>query len=314
MEMALICSEELLHSTVVEKISLFFDNDPLASLTVLARTNLDHCSLKNYDLFFVLGGDGTLFTLTHYLQKGYIVGIHAGNDRSVGHFMGISLAQERLSGQGCLQEKMKLLGEKAIEEREAGATASPTFTKYNRLKACIHKATGTSLPVDLAFNEYAIGNNLFGRPSKYLLSLERDDTAGPVHPSSRGEWQRSSGVIVSTYHGMSGWVRHLLCGDYVQKENGSKISKDGSHYVDIRRDYLNKGHMDNSEFFYIVREPMHDVTKLSGFTRKLTLTSDMAGGIISLDGFNEYPFERNDRIVIEMSQRPLQLFSKKKIP
>ena len=60
----------------------------------------------------------------------------------------------------------------------------------------------------------------------------------------------------------------------------------------------------------MVREPMGPMELRSGFTTQLTLTSDMVGGIVSLDGFNEVPFERNDEVLIEMSTYPLWLLRK----
>lgn len=287
MRLALICNEELVHSPQIEKIRSYFDDHSRHSIQVMPRDDLHNDRLRDIGVYFVVGGDGTLFTLTHYLKKGFIVGIHAGEDKSVGHFMGLSLAEEKLSGKGCLQDKMISLADSIGLNR---GFIENSFHLYHRLKAHIIKATGITVPVDMAFNEYALGNNLFGRPSKYHLSVLSSDST----PSHR-EWQRSSGVICSSHQGMSGWSRHIMARD---------------RYDGLIEEYKRKANQKIPEFFYMVREPMGPMELRSGFTTQLTLTSDMAGGIVSLDGFNEVPFERNDEVRVEMSNYPLWLLRK----
>ena len=107
MRFAVICNEEFLHSPQIEKIVDYFQDHSHHSLEIMARNNLHHRKLKGIGIYFVLGGDGTLFTLTHYLKKGFIVGVHTCQENSVGHFMGLSLSTETFSGKNCLQEKME---------------------------------------------------------------------------------------------------------------------------------------------------------------------------------------------------------------
>lgn len=287
MRLALICNEELVHSPQIASIEDYFCERVDHKLYVMPRNDLHHDRLKDIGIYFVMGGDGTLFTLTHYLRKGFIVGIHADQDKSVGHFMGLSLARERLRGEGCLQEKMVSLVEGIASN--SGFVKS-VFGLYYRLKGHIRKATGITVPVDMAFNEYALGNNLFGRPSKYRLSVLTTGSSPPAR-----EWQRSSGVICSTMQGISGWVRHILPQD---------------RYDEVMAAYSIKMNQTVPELFYIVREPMNDAVLESGFATQLVIESDTAGGIVSLDGFNEVPFERNDEVVIEVSTHPLWLLRK----
>ena len=303
MRLAIISNEELIHSPMIKRIVDYFSDHTDHTMEVMARNNLHHQRLKGVGVYFVLGGDGTLFTLTHYLQKGFIVGVHAGEDNSIGHFMGLSLAKEKLEGDGSLQEKMASLVNSIESNKDFTERA---FVFYHRLKAYINKATGITVPVDMAFNEYAMGNNLFGRPSKYFLSVLSEGTR-----SSPGEWQRSSGVICSTLQGMSGWSRHIVAPSLPRSSDPSLAHNDNPlDYETIIGEYRRKVRQKIPEFFYMIREPMHRIEVNSGFTTKLTLTSDMAGGIISLDGFNEVPFERNDEVVVEVSDYPLWLLRK----
>ena len=284
MRFAVVCNEEFFHSPQIEKIVDHFTDHPDHHLEIMARNNLHHRELKGVGIYFVLGGDGTLFTLTHYLKKGFIVGIHTGLENSVGHFMGLSLATERFTGKNCLQEKMEAILENTASDEDF---VERSFSIYHRLKGRINKATGITVPIDMAFNEYALGNNLFGRPSKYALSILSDSSI----PSPM-EWQRSSGVICSTLQGMSGWSKNIL-----NEEQNEMFME-------------NYNKMENSKFFYLVREPMHRIEYRIGFTTRLTLISDMAGGIMAHDGFNEVPFDRNDEVVVEGSPYPLKLFRK----
>ncbi len=325
MRIVLVCSEELQHSILVERLRAFFGKREDMDLLILSRNNLNHADLEGVSLYFTLGGDGTLFTLTHYLKEGFIVGIHSCGERSVGHFMGLSAKDPMERENGNLPKLMLKL---ALEVRSKGERISALashFSRYQRLEARIERATGITIPVDLAFNEYAIGNDLFGRPSKYVILVHEDEGGeGDI----KEEWQRSSGLITSTYHGMSGWISYVLCdhcyhgqtrpngGGNNKRITGSdgilydQINPGPTRYENIMEEFKYSVERDAGKFFYIVREPMDRVNLKMGFTSKLVIVSDMASGIISLDGFNEYPFERNDRIIIEMSDEPLYLLRK----
>lgn len=236
----------------------------LGAETVLSRNNLNTRSLA-VDAVVVIGGDGTLFYATHYLQTGYLIGLHIGDNNSKGHFF-----------------KAKSVAEvkKILKRLEKGDTAG--FGKFSRLKASVVTATGRVYSIDKAFNDYAIGNTKFGLPSKY--SLHTDEAEKP-------EFQRSSGIVVPTIQGLTGWAKNIA------QDSFKGVSK---KYCACQY----------TKFPYLVREPMEDYEHPLGFTKKLTITSDMHEGVVAVDGFRQFPIERGDTIIIERSTQDLWLYNR----
>ena len=235
----------------------------LGADTVLSRNNLNTPSLA-VDAVVVIGGDGTLFYATHYLQTGYLIGLHIGDKNSKGHFF-----------------KAKSVAEvkKILKRLEKGDTAG--FGKFARLKASVITATGRVYSIDKAFNDYAIGNTKFGLPSKYYIHTDEDD---------KKEFQRSSGIVVPTIQGLTGWTMNIV----------------PQQFKDISQKYAS---CQDTKFPYIIREPMDDLKQSIGFTKKLTITSDMHEGVVAVDGFRQFPVERGDTIIIERSSQDLWLYN-----
>ncbi len=289
MHIPIVYQEEYTNSLALKKIEYVVEETFGEDTTIesVSRTNLHARYFVNADLVIVFGGDGTLLTATHFIKRGVIVGVHTRHEGSLGHFMPLTIETLRAH----------------LEDyRATEAYLSTHFTRYHRLSAKIEKASGTVSPVDLAFNEYAIGNDLFGRPSKYTLKphLECGPNASEEERklAREGEFQRSSGVLCSTFQGMTGWVGNVLPSDEFEAR------------MDEYRALLNDGPRQNRQFFFINIHPMsRDYRLNAGFTDRLVIHSNMVGGIIALDGFNEFPFDRNDRLVIEGSDFPLWLLT-----
>lgn len=229
---------------------------------LLRRDELDIHKM-DVDAVVVIGGDGTLFYSTHYLSKGYIIGLHTGKQNSIGHFI-----------------KTKTFEEVEMVLARLNKGDATGFEQFQRLKASIVTATGRKYNIDKAFNDYAIGNSKFGLPSKYYIST--DDMDEP-------EFQRSSGIVVPTIQGMTGWAKNII----------------PEQFGTIYDEYKSKT---NGEFPFFIREPMGDYRNVTGFTTKLTISSDIHRGIIAVDGFRDLPIERGDKIIIERSKNPLWLY------
>lgn len=235
----------------------------LGADAVLSRNNLNTRSLA-VDAVIVIGGDGTLFYTTHYLQTGYLIGLHIGGKNSKGHFF-----------------KAKSVAEvkKILKRLEKGDTTG--FGKFSRLKASVVTATGRVYSIDKAFNDYAIGNTKFGLPSKY--SLHTDE-------ARKREFQRSSGIVVPTLQGLTGWAKNIA----------------PQQFEELTKKYSS---CEDTKFPYLIREPMEDYGHILGFTKKLTITSDMHEGVVAVDGFRQFPLERGDNIIIERSSQDLWLYT-----
>jgi NAD kinase len=233
------------------------------------RDELHYTKLQDADLVIVFGGDGTLFSTTHYMKAGLILGVNCGTK---GFFLNefpehhLGFASFKNNKEDPLVDAVDdiLLNEKPYNYQ---------ILAYPRLSCRVFSATGREYRIDRAFNDYAVGNDLYGRPSKYTIL---------------GEHQRSSGIIVSTLHGLGGWVKHIV--------------SDGA-YKEIRDDYIE--HAQEEKFFFIVREPMDDYKYSLGFSNSLEIDIDMAGGLVSLDGFNQFPVSRGDKVLIKQSKYPI---------
>jgi NAD kinase len=234
----------------------------LGADTLLRRDDL-HRSKLDVDIIVVIGGDGTLFYSTHYLQEGHIIGLHIGNRHSIGHFFKVREVSQVKD---------------ILEKIEAGDNSG--FKQFPRLKASIVTGTGREYSLEKAFNDYAVGNSKFGLPSKYFIN-----TGG-----KEAEFQRSSGIVIPTLQGMTGWAKNII----------------PERFEKFLEEY--RSHSETGHFPYFVREPMDDYNLISGFTSCLEITSDMHHGIVAVDGFRDFPVERGDKIIIEMSSYPIYMY------
>jgi len=230
---------------------------------VLLRRDELHQSKLDVDVIVVIGGDGTLFYSTHYLLEGHIIGLHIGNKHSIGHFFRVKDVP-----------KVKQI----LAAIEAGDRCG--FQQFPRLTAHIYTGTGREYRVDKAFNDYAVGNSKFGLPSKYYVRTGEGEE----------EFHRSSGIVIPTLQGMTGWAKNIIPDDFE------------------KYDHEYNSQADKALFPFFVREPMDDYALVRGFTKKLQITSDMHHGIVAVDGFRDFPVERGDRIVIEMSTHPIWMY------
>jgi hypothetical protein len=195
----------------------------------------------NDRLVVALAGDGTLLTLSHYMQSGTILLVHARGEGSAGHF-----------AVGHLDNLSDVLNEGAFTVRDVP-----------RLQAVIKRASAApDTVVDLAFNDYYLGNLEPGRLSKYRVN---------------GERQLSSGLIISTPQGLTGWaanvhpLRELSMPD-IEKRMGA------------------------DKFVYVSRETFRDTDYYHeyGFTNALDVEYLSDHGCVQPDGFDQWNVKRHD--------------------
>jgi len=156
------------------------------------------------------------------------------------------------------------------------------IVRLPRLECVMHTDSGNWVKTDLALNEFLIANTCPYLPSRYIIRTV--DRGG----HSMEERQMSSGVVVSTKQGFSGWSKHIP----------------GATEQVIASDML-----------VIVREPM-DPYRLAniyvnGICEKLFIVSEMHRGFVVPDAFDEYHFNRGTEIEVRMSDRPLNIVRRK---
>ncbi len=228
----------------------------------MPREKMNISQLRGTDCILIAGGDGTFLSTSHLiLDETPVLGVNTDTEKSVGFYLKSDLATVSRDIETILTEK-------------------PGKAYYihtlPRLSATIETQSGNVINTDLALNDLLIANTVAYYPSKYRISFVGKD-----------ENQSSSGVIVFTRAGFSGWARNVL-----------------------KRD-LNMG---KNQFGFVVREPM-GCTLVEGILGKnddLVLESDMHRGFAVPDSFDEYHFGRGSKITIRLVERSLNVvaFSK----
>ncbi|MFH0978366.1 MAG: NAD(+)/NADH kinase [Candidatus Woesearchaeota archaeon] len=219
--------------------------------TVIHRSRLAQRFFKGNDLVIVVGGDGTLLRTSHFVKdKTPVLGVNCNVKVNEGFFMRAN--RDNFAGRllRILKGKNRLL-------------------KLHRLEVTLNN----KLLPELALNDVFLGDHKSYHVARYWLD---------------NEYQKSSGVIVSTAAGSYSWY----------KSAGGKPLALGS-----------------SKFAFKVREPytgrLFRPRKLSGILnpgQRLTVRSDIFDGLIVFDSVSqEYKFCCSDTAVIKLSKKPLLL-------
>jgi NAD kinase len=253
---------------------LHYQQELQATEAVLARqgkvSRIERAFLPNYlfrpdDTVVVLGQDGTVANTLKYLQGQPCIGVNPDPTR----WDGVLLPFARQDLEALLPEVFA----------NRARVQSVTFARA-RLN------TGESI---LAVNDLFIGP-MSHTSARYSLTHE-DCT----------ERQSSSGIIVSTGLGSTGWLRSILTGAQGILSNARKAP------VDFAWEPLP---WDHPELIFSVREPFPSrssaATLVYGAIRPaapLTLVSEMAqGGVIFSDGIEKdfLPFNNGTKATIEV--------------
>ena len=186
----------------------------------VAREKVTRTDFESKQLVIVLGGDGTLTSISHNIDDTMLVmGVNSDpldqdKDGSFGFYMGsrISTFESDLT--------LALDGEAIINE-------------LPRLQAKITSASGNSIKSDPALNDLLIANTHQYAPSKYILKRSKINAK-----------QSSSGLLFSTFFGQGAWFRHV-CDIEGMKFDEKDID---THYLVVARD-LPRTNRNGSEYF-----------------------------------------------------------------
>jgi len=234
-----------------------------------ARERVQKHDFEGRKLIIVLGGDGTLTSISHnILDNTPVMGVNSNprthNDQgSVGFYMDSDMStfsndiKNALSG-NCISNSMP------------------------RLQAVITTTSGNILKSDPALNDLLVANSQQYMPSKY--SIKRGDI---------NEIQHSSGLLFSTFFGQGAWFRHV-CDIEGMKFDKNDIDK---KYLFVSRD-LNRDLRDENPKAYM------DWT-----SEETTIVSNMHRGYVVPDGWNEIQFIRGASIKINLKAPPLNLIT-----
>jgi len=226
---------------------------PLGRLARLERANLDTYLFHSEDIVLVVGQDGLVANTLKYLDGQPVVAINPDPSRWGGQLLPFRLGNS----------------EQGIKELLAGK-ASIADIRLAEAKT----NDGQSM---LAVNDLFIGPRTHGS-ARYELAW-----------ANKKEVQSSSGIIVSTGLGRTGWLTSILTG-------ASNISGTGDKFSS-----LENMEWDSEYLYFAVREPFPSQTTQTDLTigrvdkkNPLSLTSYMPiNGVIFSDGMESDAIEFN---------------------
>lgn len=234
-----------------------------------ARERVQKQDFQDKKLIIVLGGDGTLTSISHnILDNTPVMGVNSNprkddSNGSVGFYMD--------SDMSTFSEDIKnAINNKCINNL------------MPRLQSIITTTSGNILKSDPALNDLLVANSQQYMPSKYSMK--------------RGEMnviQHSSGLLFSTFFGQGAWFRHIC------DIEGMKFKKNeiNSKYLVVARD-LNRDLREEKPTAY-----------LDWTNEETNITSNMHRGYVVPDGWNEIQFTRGANIKVNLDAPPLNLIT-----
>ena len=246
--------------------SINFDSRP--------RENVLRADFLGRDLVIVLGGDGTLTSISHNIDDSTpVMGVNShprdkDPEGSFGFYMDSNIHTFK-------QDILAVLEGNAI------------INDLPRLQAIIDSSSGNRFTTDPALNDLLIANTHQYAPSKY--HLRRGDNKCK---------QQSSGLLFSTWLGQGAWFGHSIDKQTLKSlQNQVDLSEIATHYFVVARDLPHQ--IRSKERWSWVDWTNHDTI----------ITSDMHRGYVVPDGWDEVHFNRGATITVNANAPSLRLLT-----
>jgi NAD kinase len=247
------------------------------------------------ELIFSLGGDGTFLRTAHFAnhKNQILIGLNTDKYNSVGFYCPIKIeeinAEENLQKIFSSQYETKIMDKISIQTRNS---------QYYFL------------------NDLYFGEKFMGRVSKYNLKID----------GGKSEVIKSSGIILSTFAGYSGWIRNANTiafkkFSYMMKQNSREIENE--ELLKMYRQYcFNSSNNNQDSIFYFVREPslksnFPDVEKhieylnfMEGSAKAMSIDNFCYEGILILDGSFTIPVDYNEQLQVIIGNKNIKTLSK----
>ncbi|MFH1125579.1 MAG: NAD(+)/NADH kinase, partial [Candidatus Altiarchaeota archaeon] len=206
----------------------------------------------NKDLIIVVGGDGTFLRTAHLVDKTPVFMV-SSDVRYNEAFYGRATRND-------VGKKIKMILEGRFK-----------ITKLTRLEARIN---GKRLPM-LAVNEFFMGNRHPHHTSRYIIRIK-----------GKKEFQKSSGVIITTHSGSYGWAKSAAKKKLVVQKNSFGYA--------VREPYI--GRLTKSKMIQGVLHPKE----------RIEMESLTHSGVVVVDSsYSEFRFVDGDKLEVKVSTHPL---------
>ena len=247
------------------------------SFDLRAREQVRRADFIGRDLVIVLGGDGTLTSISHNIDaETPVIGVNShpiddDPNGSFGFYMDSNI--DTFSA-----DIVTALSGKAI------------INQIPRLQAIIDTTSGNRFTTDPAMNDLLIANTHQYAPSKYHLRRDGNKCR-----------QQSSGLVFSTWLGQGAWLNHIIEQNTIE-ELRKNIQSDqiNNHYFVVAREISHKQRIDQPWSW------------LDWTDQTTTITSDMHRGYVVPDGWDEVHFNRGATITVNLAAPKLCLLTFRK--
>ena len=235
---------------------------------IRAREQVRRADFIGRDLVIVLGGDGTLTSISHNIDSNTPV-------------MGVNSHPRSGDPNGSVGFYMDSNIETFTQDLEAALSGNAIVNRLPRLQATIETTSGNKIRSDPAMNDLLVANTNQYAPSKYNLRRGEIDIK-----------QQSSGLLFSTWLGQGAWFNQIA-----RKSNLGNAEQSQSHYLVIARD-IEPSIEDETNMAWtsdatVITRDMHsgyvvpDGWDEYQFNRGATVTVDLSGPVLQLLTFRK---------------------------
>lgn len=243
---------------------------------IRAREQVRRADFIGRDLVIVLGGDGTLTSISHNIDSNTPV-------------MGVNSHPRSDDPNGSLGFYMDSDIDTFANDLKSALEGNAIVNRLPRLQATIETTSGNKIRSDPAMNDLLIANTHQYAPSKYHLRRGEIDIQ-----------QHSSGLLFSTWLGQGAWFSQIA-----RKANLGSVEQSDSHYLVIARD-LDPEIEDETYIAWtdeatVITSDMHrgyvvpDGWDEYQFNRGATISVDLSGPVLQLLTFRNSMKERFSR-------------------
>lgn len=235
---------------------------------IRAREQVRRADFIGRDLVIVLGGDGTLTSISHNIDSNTPV-------------MGVNSHPRSGDPNGSVGFYMDSNIQTFSQDLEAALNGNAIVNRLPRLQATIETTSGNKIRSDPAMNDLLVANTHQYAPSKYNLRRGDIDIK-----------QQSSGLLFSTWLGQGAWFNQIA-----RKSNLGNAEESQSHYLVIARDIdpsiADERYMTWTSDATVITSDMHrgyvvpDGWDEYQFNRGATVTVDLSGPVLQLLTFRK---------------------------
>ncbi len=235
---------------------------------IRAREQVRRADFIGRDLVIVLGGDGTLTSISHNIDSNTPV-------------MGVNSHPRSDDPDGSFGFYMDCDVDTFEDDLQAALNGDAIINRLPRLQATIETTSGNKIKTDPAMNDLLIANTHQYAPSRYHLRRGEIDVK-----------QHSSGLLFSTWLGQGAWFNQIA-----RKSNLGTADDSDTHYLVIARELdanvTDERYMSWTSKTTTITSDMHrgyvvpDGWDEYQFNRGASITVDLSGPVLQLLTFRK---------------------------